>query len=358
MSTFFTQFGFYEIMEDNVKVISIMECKSGDILAEDVFSCNGIVLVAKFTIVNDFIKRKLHNFNVNSVKIYESKDNLNGYSVFVQHYKEYVFLIGEVLKGIAAGDCKEVEKLTTYITEQIYQNRLESEYIVQFLHNINEFDNYTYTHCINTAFYSMLIGTWIHLSQEEIYELISASLMHDVGKTKIPNHLLNKNGKLNSDEYDILKNHSLYSYEIIKDIPTFSQEIKNAVLMHHERMDGSGYPYGLKEDDICLYAKIISIADVFDAMTQNRVYKSKVSPFDSFKMFLSEGISLFCYPILNVFLKRMAPLYIGANVKLSDGNTGEIVYIPPQDILKPILNINSKYVDLSKCSDIKVLQIV
>lgn len=341
-----------------MKIISTMDSKSGDILADDVFSSNGIVLAAKFTMVNEFIKRKLINFNVKEIKIHESEDDLTEYSDFVRHYKESVVLMGEVLKGVAAGNYKDVEKLTTYITEQIYQNILESDYIIQCLHSINQFDNYTYTHCINTAFYSMLIGSWIQLPKEDICELISASLLHDVGKTRIPNHILNKNGKLDRDEYELMKNHPLYSYEIIRDIPSFSQDLKNAVLLHHERMDGSGYPYGLKQDEICLYARIISIADVYDAMTQNRVYKYKVSPFESFQMFLSEGVSLFYYPVLKVFLKRMAPLYIGANVQLSDGNTGEIVYIPPQDILNPILSINSEYVDLSKCSDIKMLKIV
>jgi len=341
-----------------VKVISTMNCETGDVLAEDVFNNNGIVLVSKNTMISDFIKQKLIDYKIHHVKIYKPEEGRKDFNIFEKQYRGYVVLMSELLKGVAAGNSREIERVTLIITEQIYQNISDGDQIIQYLQSIGQYDDYTYTHCINVAFYALLIGYWTNLPKDKIYELISAALLHDIGKTQIPPEILNKNGKLDREEYEIIKKHSTLGYEAIKDIPSMKQEVKNAILMHHERMDGSGYPAGLSGDEICLYARIIAIADVYDAMTQNRVYHHKVSPFESFQMFLTEGVRLFHYPTLKLFLDRMAPLYIGANVQLSNGYTGEIVYIPPQDILSPILNINSEYIDLSKCTDLKVLQIV
>jgi HD-GYP domain-containing protein (c-di-GMP phosphodiesterase class II) len=280
------------------------------------------------------------------------------YSQFEKQYKEYIIHMRDLLKSVTLGVYNDIEKVTSFLTEQIYNNISESDYILHCLHSMRHTDEYTYTHSINTAFYSMLIGNWINLSKAQVCELISASLVHDIGKTRIPLNILNKQGKLDASEYEIMKKHTILGYHILDEFPEFNDDLKNAVLLHHERMDGSGYPYGLKGNSICLYSKIISIADVYDAMTQNRIYKNKVSPFDSFEMFLTEGMKLFDFPILYEFLKHMAPLYVGNKVELNNGDIGEIVYIPPQDITSPILYINSEYMDLSKNIDLKVLQVV
>lgn len=340
-----------------MKSVLTIKCKNGEIIARDVFSANGVILVNKDTIMNDYIKLKMLDHNIYEVQIYESAKDRRESSKFEKQCKEYVVQIRELLRSVTLGEYSEIEEITHYMTEQIYNHIFEADHIIHCLNNIHNMDEYTYTHSIYTALYSMLIGNWLGLTKNQICELISAGLLHDIGKTKIPQEILNKKGRLEADEFEVIKNHTLLGYGIIQEIPGLSMDIKRAVLLHHERMDGSGYPYGLNANSISFYAKIISIADVFDAMTQNRIYKRKVSPFDSFEMFLSEGVRLFDYKILYTFLKHMAPLYVGNKVQLSNGDIGEIVYIPPQDITNPILFINSEYLDLSR-SEIKVLQVV
>lgn len=341
-----------------MRQVSLSKCRAGDILWDDVFSDNGIILVSKNTVINDYIKSKLKEFGILEVKIYEAEENSYRLSDFTEKYKDCILLIKDLLRGVSSGQYQDVEKVAFYISDLIYKHISESDFITQGLQRIRHNDEYTYTHCVNTAFYSMLIGNWINLPEKDLYNLIIASLLHDIGKTRVPPEILNKKGRLDPDEFKIMKQHAEFGYEIVKDLPEFSNEIKEAILLHHERIDGSGYPYGLKGNSINLFAKIISIADVYDAMTQNRIYKKKVSPFESFKMFLTEGVSQFDYPILYEFLRHLAPLYIGTNVELSTGEIGEIVYIPPQDITYPILSINSKYVDLSRNTAVKVLQVV
>ncbi len=134
--------------------------------------------------------------------------------------------------------------------------------------------------------------------------------------------------------------------------------MKYAVLSHHERIDGSGYPSRLDGDSIELYAKIIAVADVYDAMTQNRVYKNKVSPFETFQMLLTIGLSAFDTTVLSAFLKHLSVAYTGANVLLSNGDMGEIVYIPPQDIINPVVSVGKILIDLSMEKDLRVMMMI
>ncbi len=341
-----------------MKSVYTVNCNEGEILSADVYNENGTVLASKNTVMNDYIKNKLIGFGIYEVKIYEAMENNKRYTRFNKKYKEYILQMKELLLSVTLGSYDSIEKITLCLTNQIYKNISDIDYIIFCLSKIRTNDEYTYIHCVNTAFYSMMIGNWLGMHKEKICDLVSASLIHDIGKTKIPEQILNKKGILDKEEFEIMKKHPFLGYEIIKDMSEFHSEIKEAVLLHHERMDGSGYPYGYKGESINLFAKIISIADVFDAMTQNRIYKSKVSPFDSFEMFLNEGVRLFDYTILYTFLIHIAPLYVGNKVQLSNGDIGEIVFVPPQDITSPILYTNSQYLDMSKDNNIKVLRMI
>ncbi len=341
-----------------MKRIKTAKCISGEIIAEDIYNDKGIILVSKDTVINNYIKHKLIDFGIGQIKVYDEEENSIEFLKFNKQYKDCLLLVKGLLNDISTGNYHNIDRVANYITNIVYKNICNCEYMIQCLQKIRSNDEYTYTHCINTAFYSMLLGCWCKMSKDEIVELVSSALLHDIGKTKIPPEILNKKGKLDSYEFEIMKSHSLEGYKIVENIPDFSSDMKKAILLHHERMDGSGYPVGLKGNSINLYARIISIADVYDAMTQDRIYKEKVSPFETFEMFMTEGIRQFDYRLLYKFMKHIAPFYIGTNVELNNGEIGEIVYIPPQDIVYPILFVNSEYIDLSKKTDIRVLKVV
>jgi putative nucleotidyltransferase with HDIG domain len=219
-------------------------------------------------------------------------------------------------------------------------------------------DGYTYTHSINTAFYAMLIAKWLKLPGKNIREVIEAGLLHDIGKAKVPERILNKPGPLTKDEYDEMKKHPVYGYSILDDEKSVSISVKKAVLSHHERLDGSGYPNGVSNDSLSLYTKILGIADVFDAITSDRIYKKRSTPFDAFSVFTSIGIRGFDMTIVNTFLNNIVSYYVGANVLLNNGYKGRIVYIPPYDIVNPVVDIKSNFIDLSKRSWLKIIDIV
>lgn len=140
-------------------------------------------------------------------------------------------------------------------------------------------DEYTYNHSENVARYSTLIAEEMQLSKKQCEHIRIGALLHDVGKVGIADTIINKPGRLTDEEYDIIKTHPLIGHDILKYISSFKDYgILDIILCHHERFDGSGYPQGLDGKDIPLGAKIVAVADAFDAMTSNRVYRDKLDP--------------------------------------------------------------------------------
>ena len=329
----------------------VSQCQVGTIISEDLKSYQGITLVAKNSILNQYILDRLRDMGILYIWTYssdipEAKVSLVNNERVKASYKEAILVVKQVLREMSTGGKLNYLKITQ-ISELVYGSVNDSVNVIKCLNDIKDKDEYTYNHCVNVAFYSMLIGKWLTLPKAEIEEIIQAGLLHDIGKVLIPDEILNKRGKLSELETDIMQRHSLIGYFSIKNIKEINHPIKEAVLSHHERVDGSGYPYGLRGDEINLYAKIIAIADVYDAMTQDRVYKKGVNPFAAFEMFLTLGMGMFDIHVLNVFLKNISVNFTGLNVIMENGERGEIVYVPPYEITKPIILNGSNFIDLS-----------
>ena len=338
----------------------VSQCDVGTILAEDVKNHKGITLVAKDSVLNQYIIDRLMDMGVLDIWTYssdilEAKVTLVNKKQVEASYAEAVLVVKQVLRELSSGGKLNYHKITQ-LSELVYGSVNDSVNVIKCLNNIRDKDEYTYTHCVNVAFYSMLIAKWLTLSKAEIEEVIQAGLLHDIGKVLIPDEILNKRGKLLELELDIMQRHSLIGYFCIKNITEISQPIKEAVLSHHERSDGSGYPYGLRDNEIHLFAKIIAIADVYDAMTQDRVYKKGVNPFVAFEMFQTLGMGMFDIHVLKVFLKNISLNFTGFNVILENGERGEIVYVPPYEITKPVILNGSGFIDITQ-SNTKILSI-
>ncbi|MFT4146234.1 MAG: HD-GYP domain-containing protein [Mobilitalea sp.] len=265
---------------------------------------------------------------------------------------------GEItlIRSLAAGRLLDLEELIL-ISEELYYNVNKNDIIVKYLAELKEKDGYTFHHSINTAIYSMLIGKWLHLSRTDINNLILSGLLHDIGKMKIPNEILNKPGKYTEDEYRIMKLHPIYGHEMLETVNNLDQDVRLAVLLHHERSDGSGYPYHFTQEKLNLYSKIVAFADVYDAMISDRVYRKKMTPFEAFKILLKSISHQFDSRIADTFLKIYPTYLIGMSVRLSNGEKGVIVDIPMSDITCPIVKAGNKHIDFSKCRTVKIINI-
>lgn len=199
----------------------------------------------------------------------------------------------------------------------LYSNHLTSLSVFDMLHNMRQIDDSTYAHCINVAIISRILGGWLEFPEEDLGLLTLAGLLHDIGKCKIDPQILTKPGPLTPEEYKQIKKHPTLGAKILADYP-LDERVRSAVLMHHERCDGSGYPSGLRKEAISEFAKIVAIADVYDAMTSNRCYRKGICPFEVIATFERKGFERYDSKYLLPFLTHIIDTYIGNTVLLND----------------------------------------
>lgn len=354
-------------MGDNIQMISekiaLCEYKDGDILADDVVNAYGVVLAASGILLNDYIIEKLGTNGIKIVIVYRTvkitDDEVASIVIEKKYFNTFVQtkrLFHRLLRGKSFKH-EEVLLITHDINNHLHIN---DDKLIKWLIKLKTADEYTYYHSVNVAFYSMLLSNWLKLSESKIEKVIQAGLLHDLGKIRIPGDILNKKGILTREEFDIIKEHTLLGFEMVKKIADIDLEVKKAVLLHHERLDGSGYPYQYKHEneELNIYSKIVAIADVFDAMTSERVYKKKATPFEAFEMFQTVGLSMFDTKMTKVFIEKMAVYLVNSEVLLSSGEQGKIVYIPLHSVTCPVIQTSSGYIDLSQTKEVRILSMI
>lgn len=219
-------------------------------------------------------------------------------------------------------------------------------HLLEMMQCMRGYDDLTYTHSMNVALISNVIGTWLNLSNNDLETLMIAGMLHDIGKLRIPPEIIQKPSKLTDTEYEIVKNHPQYGYDILS-TKNLNPKIKLVALQHHERYDGKGYPYGLKAKEIDLFSGIVAIADVYDAMTADRVYRKGICPFPVLEhMELQKEI--YEPGALYQFIERTVEAYINTEVRLSNGEIGRVVLLNKNFLSRPIVISGDKTYDLSK----------
>lgn len=231
-------------------------------------------------------------------------------------------------------------------------------HLIEMLTCINSYDDSTYLHSINVSLICYAIGRWINLPIDEVRVLALSGLLHDIGKLRIPSEILLKPSKLTYEEYKKIQKHTILGYQILEH-EDIDPRIKYAALMHHEKCDGSGYPCKLKSNQIETFAKIVAIADVYDAMTSNRIYRGPICPFNVISEFEKDGLVKFDPLSLLTFLENMVNSYINYWVLLSNQEKAEIIMINKNALSKPVVRTqNENYIDLSREREIKIMAFI
>ncbi len=225
--------------------------------------------------------------------------------------------------------------------------------IQDMLQNMREYSDVIFAHSINVALMCNLFATWLKLSEDKVKLATACGLLHDVGKLMIPASIIDKPDKLTEEEYAQIREHPVAGYQLLRN-QQMDEHIRNAALMHHERVDGSGYPMHLKGRQIDKYASIVAIVDVYDAMTAARVYRRPVCPFHVIELFETEGFQKYDVEYLLVFLENVVNTYVQDHCRLSDGREGEIVYINRECLYRPVVRCGSEYVNLAEEKDLSV----
>lgn len=209
--------------------------------------------------------------------------------------------------------------------------------VFDMLLNMKNLDDSVYAHCIDVALISNILSKWLHFSEEDQRMATACGLFHDVGKFLLPDGVLRKPGKLTPDEFSIIKTHPIEGFHLLNRYDNIPLSVKNAALMHHEKCDGSGYPYGLTGGEIDKFAKIVTIADIFDAMTSERIYRKAMCPFSVIKTFEDEGLHKYEPKYILTFLENVANSYLNHRVTLTNGMEGDVIFINRDSYSRPVI---------------------
>lgn len=233
-------------------------------------------------------------------------------------------IVGDMLEKVLDNHSIKAEKIKK-IVERMIDVILSDEKVVLNLSNLSTIDDYLLSHCVNVCVLSLVTGVYLGLTQSKLMQLGSGALIHDIGKMLIPQEIYNKPEPLTDEEFSEIQHHTLYGYKILKDTLNFESDAANIALHHHERMDGLGYPHGLCKNDIPLFAKIVGVVDVFDAMTTDRIYCEKVDYYIGVSYLIKHSGTQFDVEIVKKFITMIGYYPIGLYVKLNTGDVGRVI---------------------------------
>ena len=317
--------------------------REGMILADNLYGKSGAILLTRGTILNETFLTGIQKHQYTGIYIDDdfSKDieiiGVINQDLRVETVKgiENIFIASENSQKIGKRQAKDMESFVSSIVDEILGNRN----LVINMVDIKVFDDYTYYHSVNVAVLSIVMGVALEFDRKQLQNLCLGALLHDLGKVFVPKNILDKEGKLTAAEFEEVKKHPQTGYEYIEKAFHFSDTVMSAIMDHHERYDGTGYPAGRTSKNISSYAKIIAIADVYDALTSDRPYRKAMLPSEAIELIMGSAGTHFEPELVETFLKKIAPYPIGTLVKLSNGCTGIVIDNYENYCLRPIIRI-------------------
>lgn len=245
-------------------------------------------------------------------------------------------LIRKVLSETFEGKAIEVAPFGALADSMIESALLDAD-ALKCMSALRSKDAYLLEHSVNVAFLLVTFGKYLQLDRSMLREMAIGGILHDIGKIKVDNKVLHKPGKLTPEEFEHMKLHQVFALDIMNEAKGLSQMSKDICLMHHEKLDGRGYPRGLKGDEIPLHGRMSCIVDIFDALTATRCYKEAMSPAAAFKILLSLTPFHLDQELVYEFIRCIGVYPVGSLVELSDGRVGIVWTSKDRDALHPIV---------------------
>lgn len=361
-----------------MKRLSITQLIPGMIVAEDVYDLEHELLIEKGTVLTDKLITKLDLYGILTIfaedvvpsdrrsesspdsgetSYSERIKSSPEFQLFREDFENEVNLFRENMNLVIQKNTDLDVKTLLQNTLAIVANHSGSISLLDMLQNMREYDDSTYTHSLNVALICNILAGWLKLSDDEVELATACGLFHDIGKMMIPYSIIAKPGKLSDEEFATIKKHPTLGYQLLlsQDV---DEHVKNAALMHHERNDGSGYPLKLKGNQIDPYARIVAIADVYDAMTAARCYRGPLCPFRVIETFEAEGFQKYDVSILLPFLQNVVNSCLQNRCLLSDGRKGTIIYINKEKLSRPVVQCGDEYVNLADLPDVEIVKLL
>lgn len=349
------------------KTLSIEDLKIGMACVSDI-KFNGRVLISQGVPLTEIMIQKLRtSYFYHKIEVYcdeeenESEhisrltnESISSVNASLDRLSDSLNVLFDDITELKTNGLEELRQFATDIQKELQQ----TSYLIKSIILSGSERDTIYRHSVNVASISAILGKWLGMRDEQIKLLTYSALLHDFGKTKIPPEILNKPAALTPDEFNLIKTHPVIAYNIIKEIRFLDKSVSYGVIMHHERLDGSGYPLGLKNEKIHSFAKIIAIADTFDAINSNRPYKSSSTPIDSLLIMQQESLHKLDYEYCNVFLKHLLNYYTGENVLLNTNKVCKIMQLNINDLANPLLLQDTDLIDFKNEKDLRIERIL
>ncbi len=327
--------------------INLDQIQVGSILAKTIMTLEGTVLLSSGTELNDeYIKR----LQLNGItEIFIEDDISRGIHVPEFIHEEIVTeakqLVRETMVNTSITTSIDGKKVME-VVDKIIDGILANEDIIVTLSDIRSVDDYTFSHSVNVCIYSLVIGIGLGYEGDKLREIGVGSILHDIGKIKIPQQILKKPGRLTPDEFEEIKKHTLYGYEILKGVEGISIAALLIALGHHERSDGSGYPHHLRKDNIHKAARVVAVSDVYDALTSDRVYRKKLMHHEVVDYITSLASHHFDQEIVDTFIRYVAYYPVGTAIILNNGEKGLVSrynkYFPTRPVVRIVMDEEGK----------------
>ena len=350
-----------------MKAISVDKLQPGMELARTVVNDDMVVILSENTLLTKAHITRLGFLNIPSVYIkdeYELSPNyqsvmslFNRGNAFASEYKEVLRKVNSIIEATAQTGKIPVDKSKNLVHSSLAPMSKQSG-VIDYLYELNHMADDLYNHSMRVAILTGVIGKWLYKKPNEINDLILAGFLHDIGKTKFPDRLQSRRVEtLKGEDFERYMQHTIDGSHLINEDPKLADGIKLAALQHHEYMDGSGFPFGTKGEEIHEYARIIAIADLYDNITTEREGFVRQTPFDAIAKITEDMYSKLDPTISVTILKRIKDAFLGSKVMLSNGLEGTIVNYPNDFAQHPLVRIDQEnVVDLNQHKDIKIIE--
>jgi len=346
------------------------------VLAKPIFNAEGKPLLTRGTSLTPAYLKRVSRLGISTLYIEDERTDgvVVGDIIDSGTRLQAIKLVSQVMRKVT-----NLKDTSSYQLPVIELKQMAGEIVNQLIHkksltlnnsDMKNLENYTAAHCVNTAVLSTLIGIKAGFSKKKLEPLCLGGLLHDLGKAKIPPAVLNKPGRLTNDEFKIIQTHSEIGYKIITATPNrdISLPAAHVAWQHQEKCNGKGYPRGLDREKIHEYARIAAVADVFDALSSDRVYKKRMLPHLAFKVIAGADRTHFDFDFVRIFAANVATFPIGTLVEISTGDRGIVVRSGSRNIHTPVIRIlsdssgnspaSSFEIDLSEFSNYTVTKIL
>ena len=326
----------------------LSELKPGVVIAKDIYNHNGVMLVPKGTTSSGDLIQQLQNTGISD--IYTKDDEQEIFEAITKLQKNLCIddIICKNTKVQAQKQIKktmlrfnsmgkiQIKKINTLV-ESIIEQLLSKRDIVLTLSRLRSIDNYTYEHSLNVCVLSIILGIDLKIDKQLLNILGTGAIMHDVGKVVISEDILKKPTKLTAAEFEEIKKHTEYGYEILKN-SDISEEAAGIALYHHEKYDGSGYNRNFSGEQIPLFSRIVAVADAYDAMSNDRIYKKRMSPDLVYREIVRLNGRHFDSSVIEMFLKHLCLYPVGTGIILNTNHKGVVIaqnrYLPESPVVR------------------------